>query len=54
MRDTGRSEFETEPAYWSAAAGVPAMDGETRALMEPLLKIVGECNIYREEKNKLN
>lgn len=54
MRDTGSSEFETEAAHWSAAAGVPAMDGETRALMEPLLKIVGECNIYREEKNKLN
>lgn len=54
MRDTGSLEFETEAAHWSAAAGVPAMDGETRALMEPLLKIVGECNIYREEKNKLN
>lgn len=54
MRDTGSSEFETEAAHWSSAAGVPAMDGETRALMEPLLKIVGECNIYREEKNKLN
>lgn len=54
MRDTGSSEFETEAAHWSVAAGVPAMDGETRALMEPLLKIVGECNIYREEKNKLN
>lgn len=54
MRDTGSSEFETEAAHWSAAAGVPAMDWETRALMEPLLKIVGECNIYREEKNKLN
>lgn len=53
MRDTGSSEFETEAAHWSAAAGVPAMDGETRALMEPLLKIVGECNIYIEKK-KIN